>query len=42
MDLSKAFDWILDDFLITKKYAYGFLSESVTFFYSNLKGVNKL
>ena len=42
MDLSKAFDCILDDLLITKINLYGFSSESVTFFYSNLKGMNKL
>ena len=42
MDLSNAFDCILDDFLITKMNSFGFSSESVTFFYSNLKGVNKL
>ena len=37
MDLSKAFDSIPHDILITKMYAYGFSINAVTFFYSYLK-----
>ena len=37
MDLSKAFDCTPHDLLIAKMHAYGFLSESMTFFYSYLK-----
>ena len=37
MDLSKAFDCIPHDLLIAKMHAYGFSSESLTFFYSYLK-----
>ena len=37
MDLSKAFDRIPHDLLIAKMHAYGFSSESLTFFYSYLK-----
>ena len=38
MDLSKAVDCIPHDLLIPKMHAYGFSSESLTFFYSYLKG----
>ena len=37
MDLSKTFDCIPHDLLIVKMHAYGFSSESLTFFYSYLK-----
>ena len=37
MDLSKAFDSIPHDLLITKMYAYGFSIDAVIFFYSYLK-----
>ena len=37
MDLSKAFDCILHDFLIAKMHAYGFSKECLIFFYSYLK-----
>ena len=37
LDLSKAFDCIPNDLLIAKMQAYGFSSESLTFFYSYLK-----
>ena len=37
MDLSKAFDCIPHDLLITKLYAYGLSEETTTFFYSYLK-----
>ena len=37
MDVSKAFDSIFHDLLITKMYAYGFSKNSLVFFYSYLK-----
>ena len=37
MDLSKAFDSIPHDFLISKMDAYGFSKNSFIFFYSYLK-----
>ena len=42
MDLLKAFDCILHDLLIAKLYAYGFSEKSAVFFYSYLKGENKM
>ena len=41
MDLSKAFDCIPHDLLIVKLHAYGFIENSLTFFYSHLKRRNQ-
>ena len=38
MDLSKAFDCIPHDLLIAKMHVYGFSNDSLTIFFSYLKG----